>query len=376
MANKTKQHLVPVCYLINFKADVSKEKITNPHYESGIFVNDKKLSSRWKLKSVRHKSLTKHSYYNIAGDDPNNPVIENYLSVVEKNYNKYFLEIRNERIDDINMSFMSYFMTIQYMRVEAFIEPNQIQWDTIGGWLDDIEGGDSYKIMFKDFVKKQLIHSDLGHIPYQHSTIIYNLTDFPFITSDNPVVKLHLNITDALKIIPERYLIEFDNKSSEFTFFFFPLSPKIAYVSFELLRGREKLYYRTNDLEKIFYLNIHSVHNSYSKVFSSKIEPIKGESKLSAFLSSPDNNKTIIKIYTINDRVISNGHILHDQDYVITLKLDSLYETKKLKSNEKIEKIEVIEDDISVKGMRECHISSINYDEGVVVVESDFNFGT
>ncbi|EOI7383654.1 DUF4238 domain-containing protein [Yersinia enterocolitica] len=376
MANKTKQHLVPACYLKNFKADVSKEKITNPNYESGIFVNDKKLSSGWKLKSVRHKSLTKHNYYNIAGDDPNNPVIENYLSVVETHYNKYFIELRNERIDDTNMSFMSYFMAIQYMRVEAFIEPNQTQWDTIGGWLDDIEGGDSYKIMFKDFVKKQLIHSNLGNIPYQHSTIIYNLTAFPFITSDNPVVKLHLNITDALKIIPERYLIEFENKSSEFSFFFFPLSPKIAYISFELLRGREKFYYRINDLEKIFYLNIHSLYNSYSKVFSSIIEPIKGESKLSAFLSSPDNNKTIIKIYTINDRVISNGYILHDEDYVITLKLDSLYETKKLKGNEKIKKIEIIKDDISIRGMKECHISSINYDERVVVVESDFNFGT
>ncbi|EIY8833363.1 hypothetical protein MN385_005071, partial [Escherichia coli] len=67
--------------------------------------------------------------------------------------------------------------------------------------------------------------------------------------------------------------------------------------------------------------------------------------------------------------------ILNDEDYVITLKLDSLYETKKLKGNEKINKIEIIEDGISIRAMRECHISSINYDVGVVVVESDFNFG-
>ncbi|MGM0380062.1 MAG: hypothetical protein ACQEQE_09975, partial [Bacillota bacterium] len=59
MPEKKNQHLVPVCYLRNFKADVSEKQKTNSKYSSGIYVNDKRLSSLVSLKKTDLKEYDK-----------------------------------------------------------------------------------------------------------------------------------------------------------------------------------------------------------------------------------------------------------------------------------------------------------------------------
>lgn len=370
MPEKKNQHLVPACYLKNFVADVSEEQSLNPKFKSGIYVNDNKLSSGWKLRSVRHHSLTKPYYYNLPEDDPRQPLIENYLSKVEGVYPQYFDEINNGMTTNENMSFMSYFVTLQLMRVEDFIEMFQGSWDKVAGWMDDFEGTENYKLALKDIAKRQLVTTDLGHLIHPHSTIIYNSTQFPFVTSDNPVARRQINITDALGIIPKRYLIDLEDESTEFAFFFFPLNPQIAYVSCELLKRNQHINYSDIDLENIFYLNWFTIVNSHSKVYSPVMEPLEAEAHLSKLLSSRDDY-TVVKIYTRSKRIVSVGSITTDSIDSITLKIEDLEQVKLINDNEQVKLIEVIECGVNIRGMRQCRISTVDYNNGIVVIESN-----
>jgi len=242
MSEKKNQHLVPACYLRNFEADVSEERYDNPNFCSGVYVSNNKLTEKWKLKSVTHKSFTKSYFYNLPEDDPKKPLIENYLSSVERDYSKNIKQIIKGELNNENISFLSYYVILQIMRVDAFIDMFQGTVDKVAGWMDDFEVKDNYKTALKDISKRQLATVDLGGLIHPHAVIIYNETNFPFITSDNPVVRRKVNITDALKIIPRKFLAEKVNESIEFPLFFLPISPWVAFISCEIINESEKIF--------------------------------------------------------------------------------------------------------------------------------------
>lgn len=373
MPEKKNQHLVPACYLQRFEADVSEMQKSNPNYSSGIYINDSRLISGWKLRSVTHNTFTRPYFYNLPEDDPREPLVENWLSVIEGNYKKYSDEIIEGNINNVNMSFISYFVTLQFMRVEAFLESFQGGLDKVAEWMDLFDGGDNHKEAVKDIAKRQLPEIDFGNVLHPHSAIIYNKTNFPFVTSDNPVVRRQVNIVDARKIIPSRYLQIERNESNEFSLFFMPLSPAVAYISCEMIKLKKNLIYSDDDLENIFYLNFFSIVNSYKKVYSSVIEPIKGEETLSEYLSSQSG--TIVKIYTQTKRVICKATMQNNDNFSVSLKLSDLEQVGLIKTNEKISLVEVFEDGVSIRGIRDCKVSSVNYTNGLVTIESNIKLG-
>ena len=373
MPEKKNQHLVPACYLQRFEADVSEIQKSNPNYSSGIYINDSKLTSGWKLRSVRHNTFTRPYFYNLPEDDPREPLVENFLSVIEGNYKKYSDEIIAGNINNENMSFISYFVTLQFMRVEAFLESFQGSLDKVAEWMDHFEGGDNNKEAVKDIAKRQLPEMDLGNFLHPHSTIIYNKTNFPFVTSDNPVLRRQVNISDVREIVPSRYLHNENNESKEFPLFFMPLSPAVAYISCEMINFRGNLIYSDDDLLNIFYINYGSVVNSYKKVYSSVIEPIKGEESLSEYLSSQSG--TIVKIYTQSKRVICKATMKNSDNFSVSLELSDLDQVSLIKTNERISLVEVFEDGTSIRGMRDCKVSSVNYSDGLVTIESNIKLG-
>jgi|GEM_PF-1175512 len=377
MPEKKKQHLVPACYLKNFIAPLLEGQELKENFEAGIYINDKTLSSGWKLRSVRHSTFTKSYFYNLPEDNPKKPVIESYLSTVEGKYPKVFKEVIKGNLTNENMSFLSYFVTLQHMRVEPFIEQLQESEDKISGWMDSFEGGGNYKLASQNIAKKHLLTTDLGDLVHQHAAIIYNSTPFPFVTSDNPVVKRQINISDALKILPKKYLIDLKDESREVVFFFLPLNQNTAYVSCEMLDAKKSIVFNKADLENIFYLNYFSILNSHRNVYSSVIEPIKGEALLSKLLSAEPSG--LVKIYTLSKRIISKCVILsdtrtpvstkHKTKSQVTLKIDDLSQLRLLTVDESIKLIEVFDNLIS-KGMRDCRISRIDYSTGLIVIES------
>ncbi|PCJ41094.1 MAG: hypothetical protein COA71_08585 [SAR86 cluster bacterium] len=372
MPEKKNQHLVPACYLRNFEADVSRMREKNPKFTGGIYVNNNKLTDKWKLKSVTHSTFTKPYFYNLPEDNPKKPVIEDYLSIVEGDYVKYSNQIINGDIDNENLSFMSYFVTLQFMRVESFIDENQHAWDKIAKWMDDFEGKENHKDVFKDIVKRGLISQDLGHVIHPHAVIIYNETNFPFITSDNPVVRRQINITDAIQLFPGIHLQKNDNESVEYPLLFMPISPTVAYVSCELIKPLGHCHYSMNDLSHMFFLNYYSIVNSYYKVFSSVIEPMKCERELAEYLANA--NQTLIKIYTKSKRFIIHGSIEENENCIITLKINDKQQIENIKNGEDIQLVEVIRNGRSIRGMRDCKVTAIDYDKGLITIEANFKF--
>jgi hypothetical protein len=374
MAEKKNQHLVPACYLRNFEADVSDMQKVNPEFSSGVYVNDNKLAGKWRLKSVDHKLFTRSYYYTLHEDDPRQPKVENFLSQVEGDYAKYSREILGGKINNENLSFLSYFVTLQYVRVEKFIDMFQGSWNKIAGWMDDFEGKDYYKEALKDIAKRMLPDLDNGGLIHPYATILYNKTNFPFITSDNPVVRKQMNISDAYKIIPRRYLPEGINESREYSFFFLPLSPYLAYISCELIHHSGELIYSLDDLESVFYLNYNSIINSHELIYSPIAEPMKAEVELSRHLSQ--KIEIFVKIYTEKKRIVAEGKIKVNGDSEITLELNNPNELKSINLGEPIQLVEVIACGRSIRGMRRCKVSKINHEKGLITIESNIKLGS
>lgn len=280
-------------------------------------------------------------------------------------------KLQNEEIDNQLISFISYFMTIQYIRAEKFIDNVQASWDEVGKCYNEFSGDNRYPNLFDNFVKKQIPIVDLGYIPHPHAHIIYNKTNLPFITSDNPVIRRNVNKVDLQIVMPKEYIADNVSESHECVLFFFPLTPSIAYVSCELLICDQRLYFDDHQLGNIFYINYWSIINSHKRVYSSIIEPIKGEEKLSYILQQKEQT-TYIKIYTVDHRIMTKGKFQHTNNNSILFVCENKQELLKLDIGMKISLVEVIKNNFSIRGMRDCFVKNLDIMSGSVEIESHF----
>lgn len=373
MAEKKNQHLVPACYLKGFEAIPTDEMLKNPKFETGVYVNNNFLNIGWKLRGIRHGVFTKSYYYNLDSDDPRQPIIESYLSIVEGDLSKYLKEVQAGVVTNENLSFLSFYTTLQYIRVENFIDMFQGAWNQVAEWADMFEGGNSYREAVKDIAKKQILTTDLGEIVHGDAHIVYNETNFPFITSDNPVLRKEVNICDMEVLFPKVYLISAQDQAQEYPLFFFTLSPNMAYVSSPFFKKGLELKLNLNDLLNIFYLNVESVKNACNRVYSSVFEPIKGESQLSDYLVSLKSEHLFVKIYGKGRRFISRASYNNTENYnSIELYVDDSDGLRHFECGDMISLVEIIENGASIRGMRECRIEKVHYELGFVRIVSNF----
>ncbi|MFB2683240.1 DUF4238 domain-containing protein [Shewanella mangrovisoli] len=373
MADKKDQHLVPACYLSSFVADISDAAKHNPRLEAGVYVNSNTLDSGWKMRGINHKTFKKSYYYNLPEDNPNEPYIENFLSGIERLYRKNLQKVINRELDNEAMSFLSYFTSIQYIRVDKFITSMQNSWDQIAKWCDEVSGGNQYTSTLANVVKKQIPTIDLGGIIHSNACIIYNNTRFPFVTSDTPVVRKNVNVPDLKWVIPQAKLDHSVSDSHESSFFFFPLTPYIAYVSCDLIQTGSILEFNDDELTHIFYLNYYSISNAHKHVYSSVREPIKGEVELSKYLKNKPNGQ-LIKIYTDQHRLSIKGLVVSSDGNSLSFLCESSNELSKLKLGEKVSLAEIYDSGSNIIGMRHCSVQKLDVDGGLVVLESDFKF--
>lgn len=371
MAEKKGQHLVPACYLSSFVADISEIVKHNPKLEAGVYVNSNTLDSGWKMRGVNHKVFKKSYYYNLAEDDPNEPYIENFLSGVERLYKKNLQKVISRDFDNEVMSFLSYFTTLQYIRVDKFITSMQKSWDKVAEWSDEFSGGNEYTLLLADIVKKQIPITDLGGVIHSNARIIYNNTEFPFLTSDSPVVRKNFNVSDLKLIIPQAKLDHSIPDSRESAFFFFPLTPSIAYVSCDLIKAGRTLDFNESELEQIFYLNYYSILNANESVYSSVIEPMKAEAELSVHLKSKQSGQ-FIQVYTNNHRLRFKGKVVSSDGNNLSFLCEPNGELTKLNVGENVSLAEVYDSGTSIIGMRHCSVQKIEVETGLIVLESDF----
>lgn len=374
MAEKKNQHLVPACYLKGFEARPSREMLENPKFKTGVYVNNNLLNAGWKMKGVHNGVFTKSYYYNLAADNPSRPEVENYLCEVEGVLSKYLKEIKSGSITNKALSFFSFYTTLQYIRVEKHIDMFQNAWNKLGEWADMFEGGTNNSEAVKEIAKKKILSSDHGEVVHNHAHIIFNKTNFPFVTSDNPVVRKEVNITDMKMLFPKEFLVKSSDKSKELFLFFFPLNPHVAYVASAHFKENLNVKLSVDDLLNIFYLNIESVKNSSQKIYSSIKTPFAGELGLSEYLQSMQNDHLFVKIYGNEQRVISNISIGNKDHNTIEMVLESLDKLIHFKIGDSVSLIEIIENGRSIRGMRDCLITDVDYKTGLLKVESKLKF--
>lgn len=377
MAEKKAQHLVPACYLEAFIAkDISDLKKKNPNFEAGVYVSNNSLTSGWKMRGIHHKTFVKSYFYNVKSDDPNNPYVENFLCSIESQYKKNLNKIFERKITKEVLSFISYFMTLQMVRVPKFINHHQAAWDQIADHLIKMTGDIAFSELFEDLVKKTIPNIGVRESFYLNAHIIYNHTQLPFLTSDHPVIQKMVNVLDLKKVLPQLLVDVAKSQSYEVPFFFYPLSPWTAYISCELIKSSEIIEFNQDNLAHIFYLNYCSIMNAERHIYSSINQPTIDEEKMSKYIADIKLEKTtVIKIYTKTDRVISTGEIIENNYEEISLKLNNLHELLKLKREEFVSLVEVFYNNESIRRMIDCSIKDIDLPNKVVKVESNFRLG-
>ena len=373
MAEKKKQHLVPKVYLKGFLTDPREEMLKNPYFEPGIFVNNALLNEGWRHRGLDNGVFTRSYYYNLDYDDPKQPIIENYLAAVEGQLKKYLEQIYAGNIDNEVLSFFSFYTVLQYMRVESHIDNFQGIWNQVAETMDLFqEDGSSYKDAFKDLAKKQLASADFGDVIHDDAHIIYNETNFPFVTSDNPVVRRQVNICDMKKLFPANHLIACRDEGQEVPLFFFPLSPKIAYVSSPLFKPDLGMKFSLKDLMCVFYLNIESILNASKEIYSSIKEPIKGEMELSRYIQSRKCEHFYVKIYGNSKRIILKLIDIREGKNSVHLFVEDPGLLSPFESGDELTSFEVIRNRVSIRGMRQCQIASIDHKKGSLKIKSKF----
>lgn len=172
------------------------------------------------------------------------------------------------------------------------------------------------------------------------------------------------------KVIPKSAINHTVSESHESLFIFFPLTPSIAYLSCDLMIADKKIEFSDFELVNIFHLNCWSIFNAHKHVYSSIVEPIKGEAELSQYLKTRHDGK-YIKIYTENYRLILKGNMIQRGTNSLSFVCASSNELHKLKLGEKVSLVEVIDKGSSISGMRGCSLLDLDVNSGLVVFESN-----
>jgi hypothetical protein len=371
MPNYKNQHLVPACYLQNFLADETEEQKSNPHFEQGVFVKNYSVQRDWKLRGLSHNVFTKSYYYNLKGDNEN-PIIEKYLGSIEAELAKYLREIQAGKLSNEAVSFFSFYTMLQFMRVEKNLNM-QTSWNQVATTLDDFSRNQKkHGAIFEDLAKKQLLDSDFGDIVYEDAHLIYNNTNISFMTSDSPVVRRQVNISDITDLLPSKYLISSKDESVEERLFFFPLTPEIAYISSPLIRTCENRRILVDDICYVVFLNTATILNASINVYSSFKPPKQVDQETSKYIQSDQRRGFYAKIYGNGSRVIATLVKSESGRNDIKLLLEHGSDLKPFSEGDDISLCEVVKNGCSIRGMRECNVSAIDHEIGSITIESRF----
>ncbi|RUO69005.1 DUF4238 domain-containing protein [Pseudidiomarina sediminum] len=365
MAKKKKQHIVPAAYLKRFTDATCKEG-----YKKAIWVNSSNLDEQWRRRGITHRVFTKTRFYNLATDDPESPVIENYLSVIENHYDRAIHKLLNGEFSNEIFSVISLFVAIQFLRTKDSIGTHQKSWDKISEWADMFEGGERNRTLYSEISLKRLLYlakPKFINPIHKCASIIINSTKIPFLTSDKPVVQCFYNLHDVVQIFYPEPIRNYINGHYESPFYFMPMTPWLAYVSHNAFeaetKGLECSHY--NIIEK---LNDLMLLNADEYTYSSMNNPVSSLPAKGS-LSSASSYLTT-KIFTTTRRLvfeIKNYH--HDNELLI---LNLLNDCVELAKDDELVSIEVFDpkfsSNIALTGRRNCKVKNIdNLNKKIVI---------
>jgi len=215
MATNKNQHFVPRCYLKEFTNGSGGKTINLFNIDRKIIISNTPVK----------KQCSKDYFYG------NDQTLENAIQFLERAYASTLRELLTSMSQALNNNqqfILKRFLLFQYLRTEAAskraievsISMNEVTGNS--GHYFNLEIKNAVLMAIRDFAENMSLIDDLK------ICIVQNKTDFPFITSDDPVVlsnKWHLN--DA-----RTKLRSFGLRTSG-TLLFLPLTPKLMCLAYD-----------------------------------------------------------------------------------------------------------------------------------------------
>lgn len=286
MSVKRKQHLIPRCYLKAFVDSISPEGVDASRYEPHVWLIEKTLTLPPQKKSVKN-AMCKSQFYNLDDDDPQQPIVEEFLSYVESEFSKVLNKMA--ALDELSLkdsAILCVFVDTLFRRTSNQVGHFQSQIDNATSMYRRVDRAANGNETQSDeclrgtheLAKKSIVTATgiMGNIFLETSfTLLINECEFPFFTSDRPVFYDFLHIDEVLGSgIPQSWTVDGIYNSQKSFFCFCPLTPNIGFLSSPILRPTgPNLYRNTSDCKFIFNLNLMTLQYSESTIVSSKERP-------------------------------------------------------------------------------------------------------
>lgn len=373
VANKKNQHIVPRAYLKHFIDDsISKDR---EEFEAGVFVNSSDLDKPWKMRGLGHSLFTETRFYNLESDNPESPIIENYLAVIESHYAQAVKKLLDGEFSNEIFSILSLFVAVQFFRTKSSVKTYQKSWDKVSEWADMFEGGELNRTLYGEISLKRLLYlANTKAITRLHkcAVIIINSTRIPFLTSDKPVIRSFYNREDITKFFYPQQLKTYIGEQLESPFYFMPLAPWLAYISHNAFESEIKGVECENH-NIIVQLNDLMLLNADEHIYSCINNPVASLHVVNNMSSNSDY--LMVKAFTKSSRVIFEAKDYRRDSGLLILDLFNVCD--ELIEGEQLVSVEVFEHNFSnligVTGLRNCRIKTINRASKQIVFESNIS---
>lgn len=369
MSIKKNHHIIPKVYLKEF-LDFEKPQNFPPNrpFKPYIWKTDKFLKSDPVPKSPE-KSFGKNRFYKLDSDAEEFQVIEELLGRVENHYNQALQKLKNKiPLTEQELINLIIFVETLQQRTESQINHWQNQFNKVEEMFRLVDQHHNNNQKHSDEywqdsheIGKKLIVSGIGAradlLANAGIYFVFNDSEMPYISSDNPVVWTFKHI-DELQLfnIPYNLLRKNVGRNQKNFFCFCALTPKIALISSPFLKpiGEEIYqYWNINNVDFVFCMNFLTHLSSSSVIISNKANPYgQYKDRMKKILEAVDFSQKIkgkqILFYTSNSRYLLN---VEDYEHNFEGPFSSIsfltgdFETLKLIANaEFIESVHLYED--------------------------------
>lgn len=387
MVQNKRQHIIPKTYLKAFtdptQPDGMPEHIP---FEPSVWVNEKSFKSKPQRKSPDHKTFWKPYFYKLDEDSDNTPVIEEALSKIESKYSHVLKKVCNrEALTVEELTYIAFFIDTLFNRTEPSLKHWQGQFNKVEELYRHVDQAYNQSQEISDEIwkgsheiAKKLIIDGAGIISSlileAGLVFVFNQSELPFFTSDNPVTYQFGHIDDLYRSsIPKAWTYEDIGTNEQKFFCYCVLTPTIAVVSSPFIRLPDQAPYacaETKDPNFSFSMNILTHRRANSVLISHQPKPYGIHQDFAIqFLESIQNAQLAkgikILIYTNKARYSLdvdaykrfNTHPLQEEVHFWTKDFKTLHT---FAQDDFIEAVHYYEDGVETGGTRNLKLYSVS----------------
>lgn len=259
MAQKANQHVIPQVYTRAFcDSHPPADWAPGRPYTPCLWLIPRDLREPGYRRAPKNAFAKRH-VYTLRTDQPNAPVLEDGLHLVETQFGRIRpLVERGEdlTLDDYNL--VTLFIGTLRSRLLEQLDHWQRQWERVEEIHRQVERGatgsetaSDIRFWMKDEASRRLLFTLGGahaEVIQPHGWFLRNHTHLGFVTSDRPVIHTFPYSDELARLFVDMGIVAADATPADWAFFCYaPLSPIVSFVSSPLIVPPEETLYRELD---------------------------------------------------------------------------------------------------------------------------------